>query len=185
MDGSYHSVAGGLRLILIANILLLLGRIMTSPLFGSILLLAGLALELVGLVMVNGAARPYRIALILAILSAALNLLAALLTDSEAALAAADGVCQALDAVKVWLVCSATAGLLLGSSGASLSRRARPVWITFAVCTAVTVLLMVIGPLLPTHVAVYVTCSLLFLAAAILGRGMYVLFLSGAVKALK
>ncbi len=184
MNGSYHSVAGGLRLIFIANILLLLGRILISPFFGSILLLAGLALELVGLFTVNGAARPYRAALILAAVSAALNLLAALLTDAEAMLAAVDGVCQALDAVKVWLVCSATAGLLLGASD-SLARRARPVWITYAVCTAAAVLLMAAAPLLPAHAAVYVTFNLLYLVSAVLGRALYILFLNGAVKALK
>lgn len=184
MSGAYHSVAGGLRLIFIANILLLLGRVLTSPLFASILLLAGLALELVGLVMINGAARLYRIALITAIVAAALNLLAALVTDGAALLTAVDAVSQILDAVKVWLVCTATAGLLLGASE-SLARRARPTWIVYAACTAAVILLGLIAPLLPAHAAVYVTFNLLYLVSAVLGRALYILFLSGAVGALK
>lgn len=184
MNGAYHSVAGGLRLIFIANILLLAGRILTSPLFASILLLAGLALELVGLFTVNGAARRYRIALIIAAVSAALNLLAALAAGEEALLIAADAVSQILDAVKVWLVCTATAGLLLGASE-SPARRARPTWIAYAACTAAVILLGSIAPLLPAHAVVYVTFNLLYLVSAVLGRTLYILFLSGAVGALK
>ena len=175
MNGAYHSVAGGLRLIFIANILLLAGRILLSPFFASILLLAGLGLELAGLFAVNGAARLYRAAL-----------LAALLADSGGLLlTAADMVCQALDAVKVWLVCSATAGLLLAGGNEALVRRARPTWIVFAGCTAAAILLGLLSPLLPNLAAVYVTISLLYLAALILGRAMYILFLGGTVSALK
>ena len=182
--GAYHSVANGLRFIFVANNLLLAGRVLTSPFFASILLLAGIALELVGLVMVNGAARMYRAALIVAAVSAALSLLAALLAGGDVLLAA-DAVCQGLDAVKVWLVCSATAGLLLAGGSEALVRRARPTWIVFAVCTAAAILLGVLGPLLPGLAAVYVIFSLLYLAALVLGRAMYILFLAGAAGALK
>ena len=186
MNGTYHSVAGGLRLIFIANILLLAGRILLSPFFASILLLAGLGLELAGLFAVNGAARLYRVALLVALGSAALNLLAALLADSGGLLlTAADMVCQALDAVRVWLGGSATAGLLLAGGNEALVRRARPTWIVFAACTAAAILLGLLSPLLPNLAAVYVTFSLLYLAALILGRAMYILFLGGAVSALK
>ncbi len=184
MNGAYHSVANGLRLVLIANIMLLAGRILTSPFFASIFLLGGLALELVGLFTVHSAARLYRIALLVAAGSAALNLLAALAPGAQALLTAADIVCQALDAVRAWLVCTATAGLLLGGHEAMVAR-ARPTWIAYAACTAVSILLGLIGPLLPRLAAVYVTFSLLYMLASILGRVMYILFLGGAVKALK
>lgn len=182
----YPNASEGLKLLFYAQILIIVGTLLSLvPIVGSLIVLAGGILDLVGLNRAGQDDEGYRTAFTLVIVSIVVDVLSGF-AGSKGFLFLATPLSIASILVSlgiIYFVCITTSNLLHSVGEEALSQRGITVWKINLLCTAlsvVLVLLMVI-PVLNILAAIG---EIAVTIAEIVGYVLYMMFLSGSYKAL-
>lgn len=179
----YPNASAGLRLMFIAQLLMIAGALLLwVPLVGSLLAIGGIAAEIVGIYKAGADDENYRGALIFAAATLVISLILGFLQPGFFAslLSAASDV---LNLLKVFAVCSTTVSLLHLMGEETLSQRGGTVIKIYGVCTAVSIICRVLSIIPVINIAAALVSGIAGLALVV-GYVMYLLFLNGSSKAL-
>ncbi len=184
MMDRYPNASEGLKLLFYAQILIIVGTLLSLvPIVGSLIVLTGGILDLVGLHRAGQDDEGYRTAFMLSIASIVVNLLNGF-ADSESFLASLLSVVSSLVSLGIiYFVCITTSNLLHSVGKEALSQRGITVWKINLVCTAVGVALtlLIFIPVLNILAAIG---AIAVAIAEIVGYVLYMMFLSNSYKTL-
>ena len=183
ISNRYPNAAGGLKLALTGQLLMLVGVVLIwVPFVGSLLAIAGGVVELVGLYKAGNDDEGYRTALLFVAAGIVVNLVAGFVGEGflNSVLSLVGEVLSLLAVVQV---CTTTSLLLHSVGSEKLSQRGSTVIKLYVVCTAVSV----VCGILSVVPIVNVLAGLVAVVAAIaqlVGYVLYLMFVSGCSKAL-
>lgn len=183
MYGSYPNAAKGLKLLFVAQILVLIGVPLTLVLIGPLFMIVGFVLEPVALFRASSDDPGYRTALYASVANLVLGVIVSWLLDSGSFLySAANLLSTLLSLLIVYLVCTTSCRLLAGLDSAVAARGGTVVKI-YVLCTAVNLVCSVLA-LIPLVNVVASLLSLVANIAQIVGYVMYLTFLYSGSRAL-
>lgn len=179
----YRRAAEGLRLVFIGQLLILVGLVLIwVPLLGSLLAIAGMVAEIVGLYQAGDDDKGYHTAMIFVIIGLVVNLLSGFITWSiVGSLLGAVGELMSL--MGTIQVCTTTSLLLHAAGNEQLSRRGNTVMKLYVACTLVSVMCGVLS-VVPIIGALAKLVNLVSDIVQAVGYVLFLLFLYNSSKAL-
>lgn len=196
----YLRAASGLRMMLLAQILVIVGSIVTVvglvltvvslgllfivPLLGSLVVLAGGGVNILGLLRASADDEGYRSALVFAIISVAASIISLAAQDAALIHTLLTIVCSVLNFLVVNTVCQTTGNLLHSMGNDALSERGNTVSKLYLVCTAVMVVCTLVAAIPILSILAWLASSMSALVALV-GYVLYLSFLNGSSKALE
>lgn len=179
----YPNAAAGLKLMFIGQILAVVGLLLIwVPLVGSLIVIAGFVVEIVGLYKASGDDEGYRTALMLLAVNVVVNLVAGFMGQGLLA-SLLSVVGTVLSLLAVIQVCTTTANLLHSVGSEALSQRGSTVIKLFLVCTVVSIVCSVLSAI-PVLNVLAALVSIVAAIAQIVGYILYLMFLHSSSKAL-
>lgn len=183
ISNHYHHAAEGLRLMFIGQILMLVGlALVWVPLLGSLLAIAGMVVEMVGLYKAGNDDQGYRTALIFVAVALVVDLVAGFLGEGilNSILSL---VTEVLSLMVVVQVCTTTSLLLHSVGNEKLGQRGGTVMKLYVVCTAVSIVCGVLGVIPIVNILAGLVTAVAAIAQVV-GYVLYLTFLYGSSKAL-
>lgn len=179
----YPNAAAGLKLMFIGQILAVVGLLLIwVPLVGSLIVIAGFVVEIVGLYKASGDDEGYRTALMLLAVNVVVNLVAGFMGQGLLA-SLLSVVGTVLSLLAVIQVCTTTSNLLHSVGSEALSQRGSTVIKLFLVCTVVSIVCSVLSAI-PVLNVLAALVSIVAAIAQIVGYILYLMFLHSSSKAL-
>lgn len=179
----YPNAASGLRLLFIAQILSIVGALLLwLPLVGTLLVIAGVVLELVGIYKAGEDDENYRGALVFAIALLVFEVIGGFVPEGVLS-GLVEVVSGVLSLLVVFSVCNTTSNLLHSVGSEALSQRGGTVIKIYAVCTVVSIVCRVLGVIPIINIAAGLV-SIVAAIVQVVGYVMYLLFLYDSSKAL-
>lgn len=183
ISNRYPNAAGGLRLMFTGQILVLVGLVLIwVPFVGSLLAIAGMAVELAGLYRAGNDDEGYRTALIFVAVNLVVNLAAGFVGEGilNSVLSLVGDVLSLLAVVQV---CTTTSLLLHSVGNEPLSRRGSTVIKLYVACTAVSIVCSILS-VVPIVNILAGLVSIVAAVAQLVGYVLYLMFLYGSSRAL-
>lgn len=179
----YPNAANGLKLMFIGQILAIVGVLLIwVPLVGSLIVIAGGVVEILGLYKASGDDESYRTALMFIAISVVVNLIAGFL-EPGILTSLLSVVATILSLLAVIQVCTTTSNLLHSVGNEALSQRGSTVIKLYVVCTVVSLACSVLG-VIPIVNIVAGLVSIVAAIAQLVGYVLYLMFLYSSSKAL-
>ena len=179
----YPNAANGLKLMFYGEILTIIAPLfLLVPWVGTILILIGGVLSLVGLNQAGSDDAGYRTAFVLTIVNLVLSIVVLFVGDGF--LATLIGLCSSvLSLLIVYYVCITTANLLHSIGEENLSSRGRTVWMINLICTVVGVVISLLM-YIPILNVLAMAASIIMVIVQLIGYILYLMFLYGSCKVL-
>lgn len=197
---NYPSAAGGLKLMLLAQILTIVGAVVTVVgavlavatagilsivmLLGSLLVLAAGILDIVGLYKAGADDQGYRGALIFALIAVVVGIIMGWMDQSGILYALLSIVDSILTFLVVNAVCQTTSNLLHSMGKDDLAEKGNTVSKLYFICTVITVVCTLVGAI-PVLNILAGLASIVGGVITIVGYVLYLIFLSNGSTALQ
>lgn len=179
----YPNAANGMKLMFIGQILTIVGTLLIwIPLVGSLIVIAGFVVEIVGLYKASSDDETYRTALMFMAIGVVVNLIAGFLEEGILT-SLLDVVVAVLSLLAVVQVCTTTSNLLHSVNNDALAQRGSTVIKLYVVCTVVSIVCDVLG-VIPIVNVVAGLVSVVAAIAQLVGYILYLMFLYSGSKAL-
>ena len=179
----YPNAANGLKLMFMGQILAIVGVLLIwVPLVGSLIVIAGGVLEIVGLYKASSDDQSYRTALMFIAIGVVVNVMIGFLEPGILA-SLLNVAVTVLNLLAVIQVCTTTSNLLHSVGNDVLSRRGSTVIKLYVVCAVVGLACSVLG-VIPIVNIVAGLVSIVAAIAQLVGYVLYLMFLYSSSKAL-
>ena len=181
----YPNAAGGLRLMFVAQILVIVGTLLIwVPLVGPVIVIVGGVVQLLGLYKAGTDDEGYRTALLITAVNLVVSLISQFLFSNGGVMSSLLGIVgDVLGLAAIYFVCTTTSNLLHAVGEEGLSERGGTVIKIYTVCTVVSVVCSVLS-VVPVLNILAALVSIVAAIALLVGYIMYLLFLNSSSKAL-